>query len=373
MKFPVIIYRRVDMKITENNLYNPQFNLDSIYIDTVQYSILNGSLIHTFENDNKFFHRSCVFFLTGPKGNGKKLAVEAFAGSALKCGYGVYNISVNKLFRNSHDETMFEIEELISSFKEMFFRPDEKYFFILSNLWIFGNDSEAGKLFFDELYSVLDKSASQSTSHVVFAAAYDCPPDKFPDIFRGRETKIIPLSLPDSEMRSYYFKCRLEKFLSEKNDVTADFISDITEGCTYSEINAIAENILFIAKGNFLLTDDNEDDEEIQNLNDDNISFDNLVSVKEVKRIVEDIISCRSVSYGSTLRKSVYNYPNANVIAAPVSAGAYIGEHAVQKSETTNSNEIKAINIAEEMAKGPDMEQSYDSDEISELKFEELS
>ncbi len=350
------------MKITDNNVYNPQYNLeDSICMETFYYSILNGSLIHSFENDNEnnlFFNRSCVFFLVGPKGNGKKLAAEAFAGNALKCGYGVYNISVDELFGNSHEETMFEIEELISSLKEMFVRRNEKYFFILSNLWTFGNDSGAGKLFFDKLYSVLDESAA----HVVFAAAYDCSPNKFPDIFRGREAKIIPLSIPDSEIRSDYFENRLKNFFNEKNGVTADFMSDITEGCTYSEINAIAESILFIAKGNFLLPDDE----------DEGISYDNLVSVQEVKRIVEDIISCRCVSAGSTLRKSVYNYPNANVIAAPIPTGTYNSEHTIQESETTNSNEIKVINVAEELSKGFDMEKSVDPDEVSEYTIDQL-
>lgn len=358
------------MQINGNFRFVPRLNLESIFINLRQYSILKGALIRSNEESGNIFsmtHRSSAYIITGIQGNGKKLAAEAFAGTAAMCGYQVYRFPVSELIKGTPEDTLAEIGEFLDELEAMLSAPGRKYFLLLDDIWLFNDDSRTGKIFFSKLWDFMESCAG----HTVIAAAFDGAASELCEIFRGKCVRIIPLRKPDPETRTAFFESSLSDFFNDEEGVSAQYMGEMTEGFTYGELNALAEELLCMAKG-YCLEDTEEEAVPLR----DEIRPTTLISKEEIDETVEDIVMSRYSGAEKGNRRSIFNYPRA---AAVQSAAAVqnVGEIAVQSAQNivkdnNDPNKIVLMNMDEQLSKDADMGIVHDPDLIDSLIIDKL-
>lgn len=303
------------MKLDSGRIYNAETSVDELICTGRMYDLLKGSLRYGQEEELLYpTVQSRSFLFTGVRGSGKRTIIDAFAGSAAENGYSVYELPISELIGSEPKETINEIRSFISSLRLRSEPQGTRIMLIFEDIWLFNDDTRAGKLFFSEL----NKLMKNTGSHIITVAAYDEAAVNVPYLFRGN-THVLHVDPPDEFERSVFFETNFESFINDL--VTIDYLVSRTKGFTYGELRLLTDNILIALKGGLI---DGDYETLSDRLSDYNVGK-TILPKQRVEMFAADIERVRYTDDGKDAVKSIFNYPRAQVVGA-ISAVAAAAE-----------------------------------------------
>ena len=320
------------MFIKSAQKYIPSSTLDQLSGVYTQRLLdyLAGSLYTEPEYD--FFataQASYGLLFSGKVGSGKRTVVDALAGSALMCGYDLWEVPISVLMGETPISTISLIEDFFNKLELEFKKEEGRIFILFDDIWLFNDDTRAGKLFFGRLKKLLKYKSIK----LLAVAVFDEEPSNIPSFYR-LGMKIVTIGNPQENFRRSIIAESMGAFLT--NTLTAEYLAEITNGFSYGELFEFLDNVMMSLMGKSKIIDE----EECTSYYVDDVEPFGLINKKRVEVMAEEIKKCRYKFREDTPTGSVYNYPTAAPIA--VTSAVLSGESAQSAFAEKKNNEMNA-------------------------------